>query len=85
MKESIECKGEAEFHSVTDRNYKQEGETSLNSLMVIKVTQLSNGALIPTFIYTTETVRTICVKVFLPEPVHVSFLNEYDCVLEFSM
>ena len=22
-------------------------------------------------------------KVFLPEPIHVSFLNEYDCVLEF--
>ena len=31
-----------------------------------------------------ETVRDICMKAFLPEPVHVSFLNEHDCVIEFS-
>ena len=50
--------------------------------MVIKVIQQYNGAPIPIF-YTNETVRTICMKVFLPEPIHVNFLNEYDCVLEF--
>ena len=92
--ESIECKGEAKFHSVTDTNCEQEGEVldldeqvdakpSSNSLMVNKVTQQYNGAPIPTFIYTNETVRAICVKVFLPEPIHVSFLNECDCMLEF--
>ena len=47
--ESIECKGEAEFHSVTNMNCKPEGDAldldelrgtnpSSNSLMVIKVT-----------------------------------------------
>ena len=83
MIESIEHKGEAKFHSVTDMNCKQEGEAldldeqvgsnpSSNSLMVSKVTQQSNGAPIPTFIYTNETVRAVCTKVFLPEPVHVS-------------
>ena len=56
---------EAKFHSVTNMNCKHEGEAlgldeprgskpSSNSLMVIKVIQQSNGALIPTFIYTTE-------------------------------
>ena len=30
-----------------------------------------------------KTVRAICVKIFLPEPIHVSSLNEYDCVLAF--
>ena len=90
--ELIECKGKAEFHSITDMNPKQEGEVldfheqvdsnpSSNSLMVSKVTQLYNGAPIPTFIYTNETVRAICAQAFLPEPIHVSFLNEYDCVL----
>ena len=52
--------------------------------MVSKVTQQSNGAPIPAFIYTNETVRVVCTNVFLPEPVHVSLLNEYDYVLEFS-
>ena len=57
--ESFECKGEAKFHSVTNMNHKQESEAldldeqgsshpSSNSLMVYKVTQQSNGALIPT-------------------------------------
>ena len=83
----IECEGETEFHSVTDMNCEQEGEVldihdqvdsnlSSNSLIVRKVTQWFNGAPIPTFIYTSDTVRAICVKVFLPEPIHVSFLNE---------
>ena len=47
------------------------------------MTQQFNGAPIPTFIYTNDTVRTICAKAFLPEPIHVSFLNEYDCMLKF--
>ena len=51
--------------------------------MVSKVTQQFNGAPIPTFIYTNDTVRAICVKASLPEQLHVSFLNEYGCVLEF--
>ena len=80
--ESIECEGEAEFHSVTHINCKQESEgldldeqvnsnPSSNSLMVSKVTQQSNGALISIFIYTTETVRTVCAIAFLPKSVHV--------------
>ena len=93
--ELIECKGEAKFHSVTDMNHKQEGEVlnldeqvdlnpSSNSLVVSKVAQWYNGAPISTFIYTYKTVSAICVKAFLPEPIHVIFLNEYDCMLEFS-
>ena len=50
MMESIECKGEAKFHSVTNMNHEQEGEAfdlneqcgsnpGSNSLMVIKATQ----------------------------------------------
>ena len=92
--ELIKHEAEAKFHSVTDMNHKQEGEildldeqvdsnSSSNSLMVSKVTQVYNGAPLPTFIYTNETVRAICVKGFLPEPIYVSFLNEYVCVLEF--
>ena len=91
--ELTECKGEAEFHSVTYMNCKQEGEVldldeqvdsnpSSNSLMVGKVTRY-NGAPVPAFIYTNQGVRAICMKAFLPEPIHVSFLNENDCVLEF--
>ena len=34
--------------------------------MVNKVTQQFNGAPIPTFIYTNDTVRAICAKSFLP-------------------
>ena len=30
-------------------------------------------------------VREICEKSFIFEPVHISFLNESDCVLEFSV
>ena len=59
--ESIECKGEAKFRSITDMNCKEEGEVldldeqvdsnpSSNSLMVSKVTQPYNGTPIPTFI-----------------------------------
>ena len=51
--------------------------------MASKVTQRFNGALIPAFLYTSDTVKTICAKASLPEPINVSFLNEYDCVLEF--
>ena len=94
--ESIECKGEAEFHSVTDINCKHEGETlelheqgalnpSSKSLVVVKIVQQSNGALIQTFIYAAEDMREICEKSFIPEPVHIRFLNEYVCVLEFSV
>ena len=93
--ESIECKCETEFKSISDMNCKQEGEVldmdeqvglylTSNSLMVSKVTHWFSGAPIPTFIYTNETVREIYVKASLPEPINVSFLNEYDCVLEFS-
>ena len=82
--ELINHKGEAKFHSVTNMNHEQEGEVldtdeqvdsnpSSNSLMVHKVTQQYNGAPIPAFIYTNETVRAVCVKAFLPEPIHVSF------------
>ena len=93
--EPIECEGETDFHSVTDMNHKQEGKVldldeqvdpnpSSNSLMVSNVTQWFNGeAPIPTFIYTNHAVRAICAKAFLPEPIYVSFLNEYGCVLEF--
>ena len=92
--ESIECESEAKFHSVANMNCKQEGEVldldeqvdsnpSSNSLMVSKVTQWYNGAPIPTFIYTKETIRPICAKVFLLESIHTIFLNEYDCMLEF--
>ena len=88
--ESIECK--TNFHSVSDMNCKKEGEVSdmdeqvdlnptSNSLMVSKVTQQFNGALIPTFIYTNDTARAICTNASLPEPLNVSFLKEYDCVL----
>ena len=94
MMESIEHEDEAEFHSVTDMNNEQEGEVldlddpvssnpNSNSLMVSKFTQWYNGTLIPTFVYINETVRAVCVKAFLPEPIHVSFLNEYDYILEF--
>ena len=93
--EPIECKGETDFHSVTNMNHEQEGEVldldgqvdsnpSSNSLMAIKVMQWFSGAPISTFIYTNDAFRAICAKSFLSEPIHVSFLNEYDCVLEFS-
>ena len=36
------------------------------------------------FIYNSDTVRAICAKASLPEPINISFLNEYDCMLEFS-
>ena len=92
--EPIEHKGETKFYYVTDMNSEQEGEVldldeqvnlnpCSNSLMVSKVTQRFNGAPIPAFIYTNDTVRAICAKSFLPEPIHVSFLNKYDCMLEF--
>ena len=92
--ELIECKGEAKFHSVTDMNHEQvcevfdldeqvDSNPSSNSLIMSKVTQWYNGAPIPTFIYTYETIRAICVKAFLPELIHISFLNEYDCMLDF--
>ena len=92
--EPIKCKGETDFHSVTDMNHEQEGEvldldkqvdpnSSSNTLMVSKVTQQFNGAPIPTFIYNNDAVRAICVKAPLPEHIHVSFLNEYDCMLGF--
>ena len=92
----IKHEGETEYHSVTDMNCKQEGEVSdlneqvdlnpsSNSLMVSKLKQWFSGAPIPTFIYTNNTVRAICVKEIFPEPIHVSFLNEYDCMLEFQL
>ena len=78
MMGSIECKGEAKFHSVTDMNHEQEGEV----LDLVEMggsnpsLRLYNGAPIPTCIYTNETVRAVCTKAFLPEPVCVSLLNE---------
>ena len=93
--ELIEHVCETEFHSISDTNCKQGGKVldmdeqvnlnpTSNSFMVSKVTQRFNGALIPTYLYTNDTVRAICVKASLPEPINVSFLNEYDCVLELS-
>ena len=32
-----------------------------------------------------EAGREICEKSFIPEPIHISFLNKYDYVLEISM
>ena len=58
---------------VLDLDEQADSNPSSNSLMVSKVTQPNNGAQIPAFIYTDETVRAICVKVFLPEPIHVIF------------
>ena len=92
--ELIEHKCETEFHTISNINCKQGGEVldmdeqvdlnpTSNSLMVSKVTQRFNGALIPAFLYTNETVQAICVKAALPEPIYVSSLNEYDCVLVF--
>ena len=51
--------------------------------MVSKVTQQFNGALMPTFICTNDTVGAIYVKASLPKPINISFQNEYDSVLEF--
>ena len=92
--ELIESKCETKFQSLSDMNCKQEGEVSdmdeqvdLNptsdSLTVGKVTQQFNGALIPTFIYTNDTVKGMYAKASHSEPINVSFLNEYCCVLEF--
>ena len=88
-----EC--ETKFHSVSNTNHGQENEVlemeepvdlnpSSSSLMVSKVTQRFNGAQIPAFIYTNKTLKAICAEASLPQPIHVSFLNEYDYVLEFS-
>ena len=52
--------------------------------MLSNITQQFNAALIPTFIYTNDTVRAICAKTSLPDPINLSFLNEYNCVLEFA-
>ena len=73
--ELIKCEGEAEFHSVSDMNHKQEGEgldldeqvnsnPNSNSLIESKVTQRYDGAPIPPSIYTNKTVRAICQKHF---------------------
>ena len=89
-----ECEGETEFHSVTNINCKQEGQIldldeqvdsnpNSNSLKVSKATQQYNVSPIPAFIYTNETFRAICAKLVLPEPIHVSFVDEYDYILEF--
>ena len=52
--------------------------------MLSKVTQWFNGAPKPAFICTSDTVKTICANASLPDPINDSFLNEYDCVLEFA-
>ena len=67
---------------VLDIDEQNDPNSSSNSLMASKVTQF-NGAPICTFIYTNDTVSAIGEKVFLPEPIHVSSLNEYDCMLVF--
>ena len=90
-----ECKCESKFHPVSNTNCKQGGEIldmdkqidlnpTSSSLMLSKVTQQFNGAPIPTFIYTIDTVKAICAKASLPDPVNFSFLNEFECVLEFA-
>ena len=68
---------------VLDLDEQVDSNLRSNSLMVSKVTKQFNGVLIPTAIYTNDTVRAVCVKVFLPEPIHVSFLNGYDCMQQF--
>ena len=90
--EMNEYKYKTKFHSISDTNHEQgteemEEQVDLNPLpsllMVSKVTQWFNGAPIPTFVYTNETVEAICAKPS-PEPTCISFLNEYDSELEFS-
>ena len=78
----MNCKPEDETLELDEQG---GSNPSSKSLAVVKIVQQSNGALIPTFIYTAEAVREICKKSFIPEPVHISFLNEYDCVLDFSV
>ena len=93
--ETSEHKCETEFHSVSNMNCEQEGKIldmdekidlnpTSNSLMLSMVTHWFNGAPIHTFIYTNDTVKAICAKASLPDPINVSFLNEYECVLEFA-
>ena len=77
----MNCKQGAE---VLDMDEQVDLNPTSTSLMVSKVTQRFNGAQIPTFLYTNDTVKVICVKASLSEPINVSFLNEYDCVLKFS-
>ena len=90
--ESIQHECQTEFHSISNMNHEQGGEVldmdeqvdlnpTSSSLMVSRVTQRFNGAPISTFLYTIDTVKAICTKASLPEPINVSFLNEYDCVL----
>ena len=55
-----------------------------SSLMWSKVTQQFTGAPTPNFLYTNDTVKAICAKASLPDQINDSFLNEYDCVLEFA-
>ena len=69
---------------VLDMDEQVDLNPTSSSWIVSKVTQIFNGALIPTFLYTNDTVRAICAKAFLPELVNFSYLNEYDCVLQFS-
>ena len=76
----MNCKQE---HEVLDMDEQVDLNPTSNSLMVSKVTQQFNGAPIPTFIYSNDTVRAICAKTSLPEPINVSFLNEFYCVLKF--
>ena len=54
------------------------------SLMLSKVMQQFNGAAVPALIYTDDTVKAICAKASLPDPINVRFLNEYNCVWEFA-
>ena len=68
---------------VLDMDEQVDLNPTSSSLMVSKVTQQIQWSSIPTFIYTNDTVKAICAKASLPEPINVSFLNEYNCVLEF--
>ena len=90
----MECECETKFHSISNMNHEEGGEVldmgeqvdlncTSSSLMVSKVTQRFSGAPILIFLDTSDTVKAICTK-SLSARTNVSFLNEYDCVLEFS-
>ena len=69
---------------ILDMDEQIDLNSTSSALMLSKVTQQFNGAPIPAFFYTNDTVKAICANVSLPDPINVSFLNEYNCVLEFA-
>ena len=57
----MDCKQGGE---VLDMDEQVDLNPTSSSLMVCKVTQRFNGAPIPTFLYTNDTVKAICVNTF---------------------